>query len=115
MSKIKTNKEDFIDKMDRVVFCDNTNCVTLGKKQKLVLTTLTDDFNGDQCLWCKDCRERDKEMIIETKPREPKIKEIVVPVYFSYDENDKILIDSEGMKDEFEMKLEKLENELEEK
>ena len=37
--------------------------------------------------------------------KQPKTKEIVIPVYFTYDENDKILIDEEGMKDEFEIAL----------
>lgn len=40
--------------------CDNTDCES-GKD--VVSVTLTDEFDNDKCNWCKDCRERDANMI----------------------------------------------------
>ena len=42
-------------------YCDNTDC----KNGKEILTKiiLTSDFDSTHCSWCKDCIERDKDMI----------------------------------------------------
>ena len=44
------------------MLCDNTDCQSKNPKD-IKRVTLKDEFGGEECFWCKDCRERDNEMI----------------------------------------------------
>ena len=44
--------------------CDNQNCIKIGKTE-LLEVKMNKDFENDTALWCKDCIERDKEMLEE--------------------------------------------------
>ena len=46
-------------------YCDNTDCET-NNIQILYFTTLTSDFNNDNCWWCRSCSKRDWDMIKKT-------------------------------------------------
>ena len=43
------------------LICDNTDCLIINKKIKKV--KMKQEFGGGIFNWCKDCRERDNEMI----------------------------------------------------
>ena len=61
--------EDWIDEVAKeyeknIGQCDNQNCIKIGKTE-LLEVKMNKDFENDTALWCKDCIERDKEMLEE--------------------------------------------------
>ena len=61
--------EDWIDEVakeyeENIGQCDNQNCIKIGKTE-LLEVKMNKDFENDTALWCKDCIERDKEMLEE--------------------------------------------------
>ena len=41
--------------------CENTMCE--GKGDKVIHLILTDDFENEDCYWCENCLERDRDMV----------------------------------------------------
>lgn len=44
-------------------YCDNTDCETPDKEQDLDEVTMADEFEGGTADWCKDCQDRDEDML----------------------------------------------------
>jgi len=45
----------------RRLVCENTNCES--GEPPFYRVKLTDEFDGDICIWCEDCVERDNDMV----------------------------------------------------
>jgi len=45
------------------MLCDNVDCQSKNPKDIKKVMLIKDEFGGEECFWCKDCRERDNEMI----------------------------------------------------
>ena len=45
--------------------CDNADCE--GQSDKYYDCILTKEFESEECRWCKDCLNRDKDMIETSK------------------------------------------------
>lgn len=49
----------------KIGYCDNTDCKNPNNYQNLKAVEMTEDFDDEGAVvyWCKDCRERDKNML----------------------------------------------------
>jgi len=44
--------------------CENTDCTTTDLDVDVEVVILGEDFDGEMCVWCTDCIERDNDMVV---------------------------------------------------
>lgn len=60
-----TIANEFFESLEaKEIKCDNVDCKSKDPRD-IQEVVLTEDFDNEHCYWCKECRERDKDMIME--------------------------------------------------